>query len=382
MINLLLSMIRRKLKSMDKWSVINRSLFLMNLCGVHPAKVGSKVQLVVFLFLIVNFSITTYWMAMFFVVKEEKDFNMFVMSLANVLCTVHAILYLSCLYYQRPSIMQLLTEMREKFWEIDIYTDKALIENYQSSLDKVQMKYALFCFIMFYTALTYLYWRILTDRRPIGDNLLFESYVPEGMSFWFLLAWQHIPAGALISIEMAMDFLICSILSLTAQQYRLLRYEMERVFGSLERKGDTEENISKRIRRCNDQLTFLLSFRNTLNEAFSYLMLAYIGVVVLILCFEVYLLFQMDSIEHIIKILAYSGFIFFEFFVCYCYPAQDLTVDAEQLANSIYFSEWYKYPNHCKEILMLVGKSQIRVVFTAGGLLELDLPTGMAVSSR
>nr|CAI5862275.1 unnamed protein product [Callosobruchus analis] len=320
----------------------------MNLCGVHPAKVGSKVQLVVFLFLIVNFSITTYWMAMFFVVKEEKDFNMFVMSLANVLCTVHAILYLSCLYYQRPSIMQLLTEMREKFWEIDIYTDKALIENYQSSLDKVQMKYALFCFIMFYTALTYLYWRILTDRRPIGDNLLFESYVPEGMSFWFLLAWQHIPAGALISIEMAMDFLICSILSLTAQQYRLLRYEMERVFGSLERKGDTEENISKRIRRCNDQLTFLLR----------------------------------DSIEHIIKILAYSGFIFFEFFVCYCYPAQDLTVDAEQLANSIYFSEWYKYPNHCKEILMLVGKSQIRVVFTAGGLLELDLPTGMAVSSR
>ncbi|CAH1996271.1 unnamed protein product [Acanthoscelides obtectus] len=70
---------------------------------------------------------------------------------------------------------------------------------------------------------------------------------------------------------------------------------MERVFGDYREKGDKEGNISKRIRRCNDHLSFLLRFRNILNEAFSYLMLAYIAVVVLILCFEVYLLFQMQN---------------------------------------------------------------------------------------
>ncbi|VEN49134.1 unnamed protein product [Callosobruchus maculatus] len=129
------------------------------------------------------------------------------------------------------------------------------------------------------------------------------------MSFWALFTWQHVPGVALVALEVAMDFLICSILSLTAMQYRLL----------------SEKTISQRIRRCNDQLTFLLSFKNTINDVFSSLMLVYIGVVVLILCFEIYLLFQMDSIEHMIKILLYSGFMFFEFFICFCYPAQDLT---------------------------------------------------------
>nr|CAH7730809.1 unnamed protein product [Callosobruchus chinensis] len=320
MIDHIISMVRSKLQSMDLWSIINRSLFLMNMMGVHPAKVGSKVQSCVFVLLVINFCITTYWMAMFFFVKEDKDFIMFVMSLENVLCTVHATLYLSCLYIQRSSINQLLTEMREKFWDISNYSDKELVQCHQESVYRVNVKYVSFCLILFYTAVSFYYGRIVTDRRPIGANLVFESYLPEGMPFWALFTWQHVPGVALVSLEVAMDFLICSILSLTAMQY-----EMERVFGDYPGKKESEKTISERIRRCNDQLTFLLSFKNTINDVFSSLMLVYIGVVVLILCFEIYLLFQMDSIEHMIKILLYSGFMFFEFFICFCYPAQDLT---------------------------------------------------------
>ncbi|CAH1995064.1 unnamed protein product [Acanthoscelides obtectus] len=344
MIDHVISTLRRKLQSMDLWSIINRSLFLMNMMGVHPAKVGSRVQSFVFFFLIINFCICSYWMAMFFFVKEDKDFIMFVMSLENVLCTVHATLYLSCLYIQRPSINQLLTEMRDKFWDISNYSDNDLVKAHEESVYRVNVKYVSFCLILFYTAVSFYYGRIVTDRKPIGANLVFESYLPEGMPFWVLFAWQHIPAVALVSLEVAMDFLICSILSLTAMQYRLLRYELERVFGDYPGKKEGEGVITTRSRRCNDQLTFLLG----------------------------------DSIEHMIKILLYSGFMFFEFFICFCYPAQDLTAGAEKLANSIYFSDWSEYPNHHREILLLLGKSQIRVVFTAGGLLEVDLKTGMA----
>nr|CAI5824709.1 unnamed protein product [Callosobruchus analis] len=355
MIDHIISMVRRKLQSMDLWSIINRSLFLMNMMGVHPAKVGSRVQNCVFVLLIINFCITTYWMAMLFV-KEEKDFIMFIMSLENVLCTVHATLYLSFLYIQRSGINQLLTEMREKFWDISNYTDKELVHCHQKNVCRVNHlpnKQLTPCLYIF-----------------TGDNLIFASYLPEGMPFWVLFTWQHIPGVGLVLLEVAMDFLICSILSLTAMQYTLLRYELERVFGDYPGKKENEKTVSERISRCNDQLTFLLSFKNTINEVFSSLMLVYIAVVVLILCFEIYLLFQMESIEHMIKILLYSGFMFFEFFICFCYPAQDLTAAAEKLANSIYFSDWYDYPNHHKEILMLIGKSQIRVVFMAGGLLE------------
>ncbi|VEN49135.1 unnamed protein product [Callosobruchus maculatus] len=154
MIDHIISMVRRKLQSMDLWSIINRSLFLMNLMGVHPAKVGSRVQNCVFVLLIINFCITSYLMAMFFFVKEEKDFIMFVMSLENVLCTVHATLYLSCLYIQRSSINQLLTEMRENFWDISNYTDKELVQCHQESVYRVNVKYVAFCLILFYTAET------------------------------------------------------------------------------------------------------------------------------------------------------------------------------------------------------------------------------------
>ncbi|CAH2011056.1 unnamed protein product [Acanthoscelides obtectus] len=69
---------------------------------------------------------------------------------------------------------------------------------------------------------------------------------------------------------------------------------------------------------------------------------------------------------------------FFEFFICYCYPAQDLTDEADKLSESIYSSRWYDYPIYQKDVLMLTGKTQIQVIFTVGGILKLDLPTGMA----
>ncbi|CAH2011059.1 unnamed protein product [Acanthoscelides obtectus] len=128
------------------------------------------------------------------------------------------------------------------------------------------------------------------DMRTTPENMLFESYIPDGMNFWVEFMLEHIPAYGLMLLEIALDFLICTIISLTTLQFKLLGYELETIFCNPE---DTSHQTSEKIRRCNLHHTFLLSFRSKVNDAFSLLMLAYIGVVVMILCMEIYLMFQM-----------------------------------------------------------------------------------------
>nr|CAI5852666.1 unnamed protein product [Callosobruchus analis] len=105
-----------------------------------------------------------------------------------------------------------------------------------------------------------------------------------------------------------MDVIIFSIVSLTALQFKLLQsIVLERV-----------------ILRIPLLIKKPLSFRTTLNSAFSGLLLVYMGVVVLILCIEMYFLFVLDDLEDIMRALIYAMLMFFEFFMFYCVPAQEL----------------------------------------------------------
>nr|CAH7725824.1 unnamed protein product [Callosobruchus chinensis] len=241
---------------MRNFEIIDRSLFLMNIFGVHPAKVGSRIQFIVFLFFIINYLITTYWMIMYFILKDEKDVIMFITLVANVLCTVHAILYHVCLYVQRPKIMELLNDMQTNFWDIENYSNDDLRSTHHRTTKLLRIKYVMFCCMVFSCGLTYFYGRILEDMETIPENMLFESYIPDGMNFWVEFLLEHIPAYGLMLLEIALDFLICTILSLTTLQFKMLRYEMETVFDT--RVGQTSKTLSEQIRKCNMHHTFLL----------------------------------------------------------------------------------------------------------------------------
>nr|CAH7750491.1 unnamed protein product [Callosobruchus chinensis] len=54
-------------------------------------------------------------------------------------------------------------------------------------------------------------------------------------------------------VEISMDFIIFSIISLTALQFKLLAYEMNNIFAL-----EDDSITNARFKRCNDQLTFLL----------------------------------------------------------------------------------------------------------------------------
>nr|CAH7750499.1 unnamed protein product [Callosobruchus chinensis] len=182
-------------------------------------------------------------------------------------------------------------------------------------------------------------------RTTDPENLIYESYIPKGISFWTLFIWEHLPGYCLVVVEIAMDFFIFSLISLTALQFKLLAYEMTNIF-----ELEDDSIINDRFKRCNDQLSFLLR----------------------------------DSLEEIIRAVVYAALMFFEFFICYCFPAQASVDESEKVVEALYNSKWYENMGsrspYAKATLLLQGKCQIEVIFTAGGFLELNLQTALSVS--
>ncbi|VEN41374.1 unnamed protein product [Callosobruchus maculatus] len=86
-----------------------------------------------------------------------------------------------------------------------------------------------------------------------------------------------------------------------------------------------------------------------------------------------------DNLVDFMRLVTYTLLMYVELFVCFCYPSQELFDEANQLSISLYCNtNWYNHPSCYRNILILLGKSQRRVIFTACGLLDLDLQTGMS----
>ncbi|CAH2004119.1 unnamed protein product [Acanthoscelides obtectus] len=282
--------------------------------------------------------------------------------------------YLIALYIQRPKIAALMSDMRKRFWSIENYNCSSLRKEYLEESHSLRTKCISYVGIMLLCATVFCYGRIIQDGEKNIDNMLFKSYIPEFVDFWILFAWEHIPASGLVVLELSLDVIVLNMLTMTKLQFRLLRYEIENMFCDNRHNSD----FDLRIKRCSDHHTFLLEFRAMLNDTFSYLMLIYMGVIILILCIEMYLIMSLDSLADVLGAAVYAAQMFFEFFICYCCPAQDLKDEAELLSQALYFNDWHLHPSRYKNFAILLGKSQIKVIYSAGGLMNLDLQTGMA----
>lgn len=57
-----------------------------------------------------------------------------------------------------------------------------------------------------------------------------------------------------------------------------------------------------------------------------------------------------------------------------------IILQIQDVYNGAYFSRWYEFLNS-REMLTLLTRGKRRVVIKAGGFLEMNLETGLAVSS-
>ncbi|VEN37306.1 unnamed protein product [Callosobruchus maculatus] len=206
--------------------------------------------------------------------------------------------------------------------------------------------------------------------------MMFESYIPKWMNFWVMFAWQHLPAYGFPVIELAMDFTVFSIVSLTAMQFRLLRHEMEVIF------KDSKDGIfvMDKFRKCSEHLTFLLGFRDSVNSTFSWVVFLYLGIITLIICIEIYFISILENTEDMLRAVVYAALMFFEFFICYCFPAQSLVDESQKIATTFFDSGWYNHLKYHRNTILLLGKAQLQVNFTVGGFLNLDLQTGLTMA--
>ncbi|CAH2002733.1 unnamed protein product [Acanthoscelides obtectus] len=245
--------------------------------------------------------------------------------------------------------MQLLVDMDERFWKIEECRNKEVKAECLQKVKILKIKYRSYVTFLFSCGLSYFYGRLIENRTAVEDNLIFESYLPEGVPFWVMFLWMHIPSYGLSLLDITIDCTVFSIMSLTAIQFKLLAYEMQNIFAE-----------------ATDYFTIKDNFKTLLNDTLSTMMLMYLGMVILILCLEMYYIMTMDSFQEIARAFFYAALIFFEFLICYCVPSQ----------------EWYEHVGstapYGKAMVLLQGKSQMSVMLTAGGFLNMDLQTGLA----
>ncbi|VEN36219.1 unnamed protein product, partial [Callosobruchus maculatus] len=102
----------------------------------------------------------------------------------NILLQMHAVVYLVCFYVQRPRILQMLTDIEEKFWKVDDYKVSGITSFYYHDVKMIRNKYIIYCTIMCLCANVFNYGRIIEDKELVSANLVFKAYIPEKFSFW------------------------------------------------------------------------------------------------------------------------------------------------------------------------------------------------------
>nr|CAH7744992.1 unnamed protein product [Callosobruchus chinensis] len=359
--------------------ILDYCCYVMNIYGVHPEKTGSRMQSFLFYFFLTQYGAMLYLVIVLFHTSGHLMLLEKIDIFTNVMLQVHGTLYLIVLYIQRPKIAALMSNMRKRFWSIEDYSHPLLKREYFEVSRSLRKECISYVGMMLLCATVFCYGRIIQDGQKNADNMLFKSYIPQFVDFWILFTWEHIPASGLVVLELSLDVIVLNILTMTKLQFKLLRYEVENIFYDEPGKSG---DIRLRIKKCSDHHTFLLEFRAMVNNTFSVLMLIYMGVIILILCIEMYLMMSLDSVADILGAAVYAAQMFFEFFICYCCPAQELKDEAELLSGALYFNDWHLHPAYYKDIAILLGKSSIKVIYSAGGLMNLDLQTGMAVSTQ
>nr|CAI5847037.1 unnamed protein product [Callosobruchus analis] len=183
-----------------------------------------------------------------------------------------------------------MSNMRKRFWSIEDYSYPLLKKEYFEVSHSLRKECISYVGMMLLCATVFCYGRIIQDGQKVADNMLFKSYIPKFVNFWILFTWEHIPASGLVVLELSLDVIVLNILTMTKLQFKILRYEFENIFYDDHGKN---RDIRLKIKKCCDHHTFLLEFREMLNNTFSLLMLIYMGVIILILCIEMYLMMSL-----------------------------------------------------------------------------------------
>ncbi|CAH2002400.1 unnamed protein product [Acanthoscelides obtectus] len=231
--------------------------------------------------------------------------------------------------------------------------------------------------VLTFSFTSFLFGRLITTREISYETLPVQCYIPDAVPIWVMFLWQTIHLYFLFFSSGTPLFTMCAM-TYTSLQLKILDYELRGIFEHVDvDNDDVFRNVQSRIAKCSKHHSFLLSFRSTLNEAFSTVMILYLGLMILVLCIGLYASFALKSREDILRTLAYVAIYNVEFFVCYCFPSQILMDYSEGLSDTLYFTKWYQYPKFNKMVLLLLCQLQVTVAFNVRGIASFGYDIGL-----
>ncbi|KAG5885620.1 hypothetical protein JTB14_006166 [Gonioctena quinquepunctata] len=314
----------------------------MRLVGVHP---DGNNQPFLYYFSVASLVLVGCLVIMALFFEEGKLTMIEITRAANyIVLFLHAIVKLTNLFLKRSQLLDILDSMGTHFWKFEDVQDpegrSSFVENSRSLIRKF------YSYVVISGVSTFVFatGRLIIDRRRIGNNLPYESFIPLGVPFELLFIYESIVGCVLVISIFSMDMLVFTIISLTATQFDLLNKAVMNVFSGKSSPGQEDLMIRERIRKYHEHHFFLIA----------------------------------DSTQESIRAFLYATTMFFELYICYCLPAQQLIDAVETLPTNIYCTDWYQYPQHAKDVLIFLGQSQLDVSISAGGFARIDVQTGYA----
>ncbi|XP_023019277.1 odorant receptor 22a [Leptinotarsa decemlineata] len=359
------------------FSTIHNSLKILRLCGSDPREGYGKVQCILFsLNIMCSLSMVVLLILKFYNMQKTVTVSDVTDAVTCLFLFSHGTLKLSAMFFKKKNTRELLTKMLENFWNSDDFKQSSIQKEVSEVHKSIKYTNNFIFGLHFFNAVGFLTGPLLTTD-PI---LPFDCFRPQWAGYYGLLIYEDITA--IISILfpiLSVDLFFMGLMRLTQIQWKLLNHELYHTFDHIHMKDDSvQEKIKLKIKKCVCHHEFLIRYVEKINDTFSTSLFFYMVIIVLSMCVEMYNATTFSDPQIIRRAFVYTTAGCTAFMICFCYPCQDMIDEATKISSSIYFSNWYKYPEHSKSTQMILLRGQKTMNIRAGGFLEMDLRTGLA----
>ncbi|CAH1984295.1 unnamed protein product [Acanthoscelides obtectus] len=211
-----------------------------------------------------------------------------------------------------------------------------------------------------------------------GDVSLLTIYKPSFVPGFIMYLGQNYVLVLVVTAVVAHDGILITCIIMAQVQFKLINNKLAKLF--VKNQQYRKNDFDKSIKECVDHHNYLLEFVSYTNRTFSSTLLAYLAIVILAMCVEFYTVSKQISLEATLKALIYISAVLFQLVCFNCMPGQLLTNETEKTSEVAFYSNWEEVssPSVMCAVKMIIHRTQKPVFISAGGILSINMGTGMA----
>nr|APC94328.1 odorant receptor 15 [Pyrrhalta aenescens] len=355
----------------DYYKDVKWCIKLCNFLGVNPFKENNIIQTLLITYFLVSLmgSIVT---AVIFIFSNGDLSNIrYLIDVTNNMLKVpNGSFKLLTLLTKKSIIRDLMNETKNRFWESPETEGIKRSERFATFIKNFYFYCMLLC--------------VLSSLiKPIiaGEILsTYNHYKPHSVPRYVFAIIGNTSSLISVMSMVGLDTLSFVLLMRVEVQFRTLNYHLERLFNfDKQNYVYSPANFSRKLKECVDHQNYLNQFVNRMITTFAAVTLVTFGLTTVSMSLRMYILsgdnrlnYKIEALFHLIAGINVIG-------VGYCIPSEAVMNQADKISESIYFSEWYNYPQEAKNVLQILQKETKPLRITAGGLFVVNLERFMII---